>query len=60
MPKADINTILKKGASSKVKIIDYSTDAKKEDLSKLKEKRDDVLKSKDVDWHKLGSFIIKK
>jgi hypothetical protein len=60
MPKENINKILKQDASKKVKVIDYSSDAKRDDLTKLKEKRDDVLKNKEVDWQQMGSFIIKK
>lgn len=54
----DINNILKHGVSRDVKVIDYRT--KSRELKLLDVRRQDVLKSKEVDIQKLSSFIIRK
>lgn len=59
MPKTDINTILKNGANTQVKSVDYSTPEKKQELKKLKAKSEQVLKNKEVNWYNLSRKIIK-
>lgn len=60
MPKTNINTILKNGAATKVKNVDYSSHAKKRELEELKKKSETALQNKDVSIQKLSRFVIKK
>lgn len=60
MPKTDINTILKNGSATQIKIVDYSSIEKKQQLRKLKEKSETALQNKEVSIQKLSRFVIKK
>jgi hypothetical protein len=60
MPKTDINTILKNGSATQIKTVDYSSQEKKHQLGKLKEKSETALQNKEVSIQKLSRFVIKK
>jgi len=59
MPKTDINSILKEGAITRIKFIDYSTPEMQKHLEELKKKSDAVLKNKDVNWDRLSRMYMK-
>ncbi len=58
--KRNINDILKKGAKTKIKIIDYGSPAQIKKLKKLKEESDRVLKNKEVNPDNLARIFINK
>jgi hypothetical protein len=60
MPKTNINTILKHGTATKLKNVDYSSNAKKRELEELKKKSETALQNKEVSVQKLSRFVIKK
>jgi predicted RNA-binding protein with RPS1 domain len=58
MPKTNINDILKKGTSLKVKILDYSDPKLKKQLIELRAKCKIIESNKNVDWAKLANTYI--
>lgn len=58
--KTDINSILKKGAKTKIKYIDYSTEKEQKELLLLKAEAEKVLKNKDVSQFKMSQIIINR
>ena len=58
MPKTDINKILKKDFSN-LHIVDYNSYDKRQELKELTVQRELAVKNKEVDWQRLGKFIIK-
>jgi hypothetical protein len=60
MPKTNIDTILKNGATTRPNRVNYSSAEKKRDLKKLKVKSDTALENKEVNIQKLSKFVMKK
>lgn len=58
MPKTNINTILKNGASTKIKSVDYSSPKKIKELKELRKRCDRVLRNKEVNWHKMDQIVM--
>ncbi len=60
MPKTDINTILKNGANTKIKTVDYSTPEQKAALKEMKLKSEESLNNKNINVHRLANMYITK
>lgn len=60
MAKININKILKSNAPGKFKVVDYGSDSVRREFVALKERQDAIVKSKEVNWEKLGKLVFKK
>jgi len=60
MPKTDINKILKKGSSTKIRYIDYSSAENIKKLKELKRRSELCLKNRTPSDFELSQIIINK
>lgn len=58
--RTDINTILKDGANTKIKTIDYSTPFQQKRLKEVKERADIAMENKFISQYKLSKIIINR
>lgn len=59
MPKTDINKILKKGADTTIREIDYSSPEAKKKFKEMREECERIELRKRTSWRFLNSYIVK-